>query len=84
MIHSILLLCQVVTMKANILSRNIKLSVFFSLHLLTSSYLLFLLSKGELGHFDSKCTSHKWVKAFPLGALNNLSNFLIKQLPPKI
>lgn len=84
MIRSILLLCQVVTMKANILSRNMKHSVFFFLHLLTSSYLLFLLSRWELGHFDSKCTSHKWVKAFPFWALNNLSNFSIKELPPKI
>lgn len=84
MIYSILLWCQVVTMNANILSRNMKLPVFFFLHLLTSSCLLFLLSKGELGHFDSKCTSHRWVKAFPLWSPKNLSNLLIKELLPKI
>jgi len=71
-------------MKANILSRNMKIPVFFFLHLLTSFCLLFLLSKGELGHFDSKCAARRVVKAFPLWSPKNLPNLLIKELLPKI
>lgn len=72
-------------MKTHILSESLVFFLFsFSFISSLNPVFSFCYQKGDLGHFGSKCTTHRWVTTFPLWSPKNLSNVLIKEFLPEI